>query len=147
MVNLTKFVSPNWSLLTNFGFLKNMPQLVTLDISCCYFIISATLSAALMFCPELQNLSICGNVQFEMKHVLKILIDHPKLVWANIMGSTLLESDDAHDCLLAMPKIKVLAFIPACPVTETEAWTNLFRRLRVSSGFGAMVNLQSYMSS
>ena len=50
MVNLTKFVSPNWSFLTNFRFLRNMPKLETLDISWCYFISSATLSTALMFC-------------------------------------------------------------------------------------------------
>ena len=128
MVNLTKFFSPNWSFLTNFGFLKNMPKLETLDISYCYFISSATLSAALMFCPDLQNLNICGNVQFETKHIVKILMNHPKLVWANVMGSTLLESDDTYYCLLPMLRIKVLALTPACPVTETEAWTILFRR-------------------
>ena len=62
-----------------------------------------------MFCPELKNLNISGNVQIDAKHVIKILMNHPKRVWANVLGSALFESDDTYDCLLAMPNIKVFA--------------------------------------
>ena len=125
---LRKFVSPNQTRLTNFSFLKSMTELHTLDISCCYFVSSGTLSTVLMFCPELKNLDTSGNVQFDAKHVIKILMNHPKLVWANVLGSALLECDDTYDCPLAMPNVKVLAMTPVYPATEATHWNMLFQR-------------------
>ena len=83
-----------------------------------------------MFCPELKNLNISEHVQFDAKHVIKILMNHPKLVWANVLGSALLESDNTYDCLLAMPNIKVLAMTPVYPATEAtdSKWNMLFQR-------------------
>ena len=89
MVNFTKFGSHNWSGLTYFSFMRCMTKLEVIDLTCCYFVGSKELSAAFMFCPELVNINLSGNVQFKTKHVIKIMMNHPKLEIVNVMGTSL----------------------------------------------------------
>ena len=52
------------------------------------------------------------------------------MVSANVLGSTLLESDDTYDCLLVVPNVKVLAMTPAFPTTESSQWNMMFQRFQ-----------------